>query len=167
MLLPHLTLSGICVCYKFSTKALFTHSCCNQSCIHQLYNINNRDTVTHTTLLLCYNGYREQSQSYITTDSQSVSMSSMSWCQAQSGTFDQRFFFLKVTVLSFGDYRELRVRVWVTLQLTVSLGVEPNLRLLTRDLFFFSFESFCLVIWGRPLWREVGSVICQSTARLQ
>jgi hypothetical protein len=43
---------------------------------------------------------------------------------------------------------------------SVSLGVEPNLGLLTRDLYFF--ESFCLVIWGRPLWREVGSVICQS-----
>jgi hypothetical protein len=38
-----------------------------------------------------------QSQSYFTTDGQSVSMS---WCRAQSGTFDQRyiffFFFLKL-----------------------------------------------------------------------
>jgi hypothetical protein len=41
----------------------------------------------------------------------------MSWCRAQPGTFDQRFFSLKVTVLSF---------------------------------------------LGRPLWREVGSVMCQS-----
>jgi hypothetical protein len=39
-----------------------------------------------------------QSQSYNTTDGQSVSTS---WCRAQSGTFDQRFFFFKVTVLSF------------------------------------------------------------------
>jgi hypothetical protein len=31
-----------------------------------------------------------QSQSHITTDGQSVSMS---WCQAQSGTFDQKYFF--------------------------------------------------------------------------
>jgi hypothetical protein len=31
-----------------------------------------------------------QSQSHIATDGQSVSMS---WCRAQSGTFDQRFFF--------------------------------------------------------------------------
>jgi hypothetical protein len=31
-----------------------------------------------------------QSQSHITTDGQSVSMS---WCRAQSGTFDQSFFF--------------------------------------------------------------------------
>jgi hypothetical protein len=41
-----------------------------------------------------------------------------------------------------------------TLQLTVSqsvsLGVEPNLGLLTRDNFFF-FESHCPVTWGRPL----------------
>jgi hypothetical protein len=53
------------------------------------------------------------SQSYITTDSQSVSKS---WCRAQIGTFDRRFFFL----------------------------------------------SCCPVICGRPLWREVGSVIYQS-----
>jgi hypothetical protein len=47
--------------------------------------------------------------------SQSQSQSvSMSWCRAQSGTFDQRSFF---------------------------------------------FESHCPVIWGRPLWREVGSVL--------
>jgi hypothetical protein len=57
---------------------------------------------------------QSQSQSYITTDSQSVSMS---WCRAQSGT-------------------------------------------LTRDLFFF--WIYCPVFWGRPLWREVGSVLCQS-----
>jgi hypothetical protein len=31
---------------------------------------------------------------------------------------------------------------------SVSPGVEPNLGLLTRDLFF---ESYCPVIWGRPL----------------
>jgi hypothetical protein len=40
----------------------------------------------------------KSSQSHITSDGQSVSMS---WCRAQSGTFDQRFFFSKVTVLSF------------------------------------------------------------------
>jgi hypothetical protein len=38
-----------------------------------------------------------QSQSHIATDGRSVSMS---WCRAQSGTFDQRIFFFKVTVLS-------------------------------------------------------------------
>jgi hypothetical protein len=32
---------------------------------------------------------------------------------------------------------------------SVSLGVEPNLGLLTREIFFF--ESHCPVIWGRPL----------------
>jgi hypothetical protein len=42
--------------------------------------------------------HSSQSQSHITTEGQSVSVS---WCQAQSGTFDQRsFFFFKVTVLS-------------------------------------------------------------------
>jgi hypothetical protein len=43
--------------------------------------------------------YKSQSQSYFTADGQSVSKS---WCRAQSGTFDQRSFFLKVSVLSFG-----------------------------------------------------------------
>jgi hypothetical protein len=38
-----------------------------------------------------FGGYQSQSQSYFTTDGQSVSMS---WCRAQSGTFDQRYFFL-------------------------------------------------------------------------
>jgi hypothetical protein len=57
-----------------------------------------------------------------------------------------------------------RVRVRVTLQLTVSqsvcLGVEPNLGLMTRDIFFL--KVTLLSYLGRPLWREVGSVICQS-----
>jgi hypothetical protein len=47
----------------------------------------------------------------------------------------------------------VRVRVRVTLQLTVSqsvcLGVEPNSGLLTRDIFFF-FESYSLVLFGAP-----------------
>jgi hypothetical protein len=35
---------------------------------------------------------------------------------------------------------------------SLSPGVEPNLGLLTRDIFLsFFFERFCLVIWGRPL----------------
>jgi hypothetical protein len=71
---------------------------------------------------------QSQSQSYITTDS-------MSWSRAQSGTFDQRFFFFESYCPVF------RVRVRVTLQLMVSqsvcLGVEPNLGLLTRDIIFF------------------------------
>jgi hypothetical protein len=59
---------------------------------------------------LLFTAIQSQSQSYITTDSQSVCKS---WCRAQSGAFDQRYF-------SF-------------------------------FLFFFFFENFCLVIWGRPL----------------
>jgi hypothetical protein len=38
-----------------------------------------------------------QSQSYITTDSQSVSKS---WCRAQSGTFDQRYIYIFLKLLS-------------------------------------------------------------------
>jgi hypothetical protein len=59
---------------------------------------------------------QSQSQSYITTDSQAVSMS---WCRAQSGTFDQRPYFF---------------------------------------VFFFKVTVLCYL--GRPLWRDVGSVIC-------
>jgi hypothetical protein len=58
-----------------------------------------------------------QSQSYFTTDSQSVSKS---LCRAQSGTWPEIYIFLKVTVLSY---------------------------------------------LGRPLWREVGSVICHCECR--
>jgi hypothetical protein len=71
-------------------------------------------------------------------------------------------------VQATGPEVRVRVRVRVSLQLTVRqsvrLGVEPDLGLLTRDnlFLFFFLESYCLVIWGRPLWREVGSVICQS-----
>jgi hypothetical protein len=52
------------------------------------------------------------------------------------------------------------LRVRVTLQLTVRLGVEPCPGLMTRYLFFF--ESYCLVYTGRPFWREDGSIGCQS-----
>jgi hypothetical protein len=39
--------------------------------------------------------------------------------------------------------------------------IQPNLGPLTRDIFS---QSYCLVFLGRPLWREVGSVICQSSS---
>jgi hypothetical protein len=58
--------------------------------------------------------------------------------------------------------------VKVTLRLTVSqsvhLGVEPTLGLLTRVYFFKRglVWKFLSCLWGRPLWREVGSVICLS-----
>jgi hypothetical protein len=75
-----------------------------------------------------------------------------------------------LTRLHTGVFRSVRVRV--TLQLTVSqsvcLGVEPNLGLLTRDIIFFFFLKVTVLYYlGRPLWREVGSVICQSTVSLQ
>jgi hypothetical protein len=47
------------------------------------------------------------------------------------------------------------VRVRVTLQLTVSqsvcLGVEPNLGILTRDIYFFFLKITVLSYLGRPL----------------
>jgi hypothetical protein len=52
---------------------------------------------------------------------------------------------------------------WQSVSQSVCLGVEPSLGLLTRDLtsLFFFFKVTVLSYLGRPLWREVGSVICQ------
>jgi hypothetical protein len=57
-------------------------------------------------------------------------------------------------------------KVTVTLQLTVSMsryrahsGTRDQILHSVRRLFS---ESYCLVSVGRPLWREVGSVICHS-----
>jgi hypothetical protein len=73
--------------------------------------------------------------------------------------------YMKDWILSYCLY-SVRVRVRVTLQLTVSqsvrLGVEPCLGLMTRYLFLY--ESCCPVYMGRPLWREDGSVVCLYSA---
>jgi hypothetical protein len=55
------------------------------------------------------------------------------------------------------EYSQSRSQSYIkTDSQSVSLGVEPNLGLLTRDLFVVVVvvvvvESFCLVIWGHPL----------------
>jgi hypothetical protein len=68
------------------------------------------------------------------------------------------------TQLSYDSLTTESISVRVTLRLTVSqsvcLGVEPRLGLMTRYSFFL--ENYCPVHMGRPLWREVGSVVCQS-----
>jgi hypothetical protein len=70
-----------------------------------------------------------------------------------------------VNVSNIYIYKDgVKVKVKVMLQLTVSqsvgLGVEPQLGLMTR--YFFRMKVTVLSMWGRPLWWEVGSVICQS-----
>jgi hypothetical protein len=47
---------------------------------------------------------------------------------------------------------------------TYNLGVESTLELVTR--YYFLSESCCVVSVGRPLWREVGSVSCQSLSAI-
>jgi hypothetical protein len=54
------------------------------------------------------------------------------------------------------------VRVRVTLQLTVSKSWCRTQSGTFGQRSFFFFESYCPVIWGRPLWGEVGTVIYQS-----
>jgi hypothetical protein len=58
----------------------------------------------------------------------------------------------------------LLTKVKVTLRPTTSrsvrLGFEPRLGLMTRC--YLLFDSYWFVDIGRPLWREVGSVICLS-----
>jgi hypothetical protein len=60
------------------------------------------------------------------------------------------------------DWINLKVKVKVTLRLTVSqsvsLGIEPHLGPMTRYLFLSG--TYVLVSVGRPLWREDGSVLC-------
>jgi hypothetical protein len=57
---------------------------------------------------------------------------------------------------------KVKAKVKVTLRLmisqSVSLGVEPHLGLMTRYLLLF--DSYGLVIVGRPFWREDESVFC-------
>jgi hypothetical protein len=60
--------------------------------------------------------------------------------------------------LTFNGLHSVRVRVRVTLQLTVSqsvrLGVEPDLGLLTRDNFFFFFWKVTVLSFGGALSDE-------------
>jgi hypothetical protein len=64
----------------------------------------------------------------------------------------------------FNSHSDLREREreshcdWRSVSQSVSLSVEPNLRLMTRYLLLF--DSYGLVSVGRPLWREDGSVSC-------
>jgi hypothetical protein len=54
----------------------------------------------------------------------------------------------------------LRLTVGQSVSQSVSLGVEPHLGIMTRYLLLF--DSYGLVIVGRPLWREDRSVFCQN-----
>jgi hypothetical protein len=47
----------------------------------------------------------------------------------------------------------------------ISLGVEPLLGLVTR--YYFLFDSYCFVYVGRPLWREVGSLLSVSVSNIK
>jgi hypothetical protein len=58
------------------------------------------------------------------------------------------------------DWRinQVKVTLRLTISQSVSSGVEPHLRPMAR--YFLLFDSYGLVILGRPLWREDGSVLC-------
>jgi hypothetical protein len=55
---------------------------------------------------------------------------------------------------------KVRVTLWPTVSRSVHHGVEPHLGLMTR--YELLFDIYCFVSVGRPLWREVGSVVCIS-----
>jgi hypothetical protein len=76
----------------------------------------------------------------------------------------------RINMPPFSDWHVIEVEVEVTLQLTVGQSVSMSryrahsgtcdqILLSVRRLFS---ESCCHVFVGRPLWREVGSVICLS-----
>jgi hypothetical protein len=74
-----------------------------------------------------------------------------------------------VTACASGS--RVRVRVRVTLRLTVSqsvsLGVEPNLGLLTRDIIFFLSRSLSFYSWGGALSDERSGLSCVSPLSIQ
>jgi hypothetical protein len=55
---------------------------------------------------------------------------------------------------------QVKVMLWLTVSQSVCFGVKFTLELVTR--YYFLSESCCVVSVGRPLWREVGSLSCQS-----
>jgi hypothetical protein len=105
---------------------------------------------------------------------QSVSQSVCLSVEPTLWTFDQILLPFQVfgsemcCVVSVGLPLPVRVRVRVTLRFTacqsVCLGIEATLGLMTTC--YFPLEVWCLKfsvlsLFGRPLWQEVGSVICQ------
>jgi hypothetical protein len=125
-----------------------------------------------------------QSESYVTTDGQSVSLS---WNKAFLWRLRPDFYYCQTAAsllmqgasLTRGRVCRLQLllalaiavilwcKVIVALRLTVSLGVEPHLGVMTRYLLFF--DSYGLVFVGRPLWREDGSAfyICFQATLIQ
>jgi hypothetical protein len=63
-------------------------------------------------------------------------------------------------VLVLGTTLEPEVTLRLMVSQPVCQGIEPTLGLVTK--YYFMSESCCLVVVGRPLWLEVGSVICHS-----
>jgi hypothetical protein len=91
----------------------------------------------------------------------------VTWCKLIES--DKQFLYsntVKITEVSMCSAcsNTVKVKNKVMLRLMVSqsvcLGVKITLELVTR--YYFLSESCCVVSVGRLLWREVGSVSCQS-----
>jgi hypothetical protein len=92
------------------------------------------------------------------------------WALPVQSLSDSRSAEVTISYCPIWDSSKLEVEVEVTLQLTVSQSVSMSRyrahsgtcdQILLSVLRLFS-EVCCLVSVGRPLWREVGSVICLS-----
>jgi hypothetical protein len=116
--------------------------------------ITQTSVLSPSSLPLLGNGFQRRTFSFLWVSEQSPASATSFSQQRLTTTEPQLLSELTATVW-----------VWVTLRLTVCqsvcLGIEPRTGLMTRYLLLF--DNFCFVFGeGRPLWREGGSVFCQS-----
>jgi hypothetical protein len=113
---------------------------------------------------MCY--WRSEVWGHVTTNDQSVSMS---WCQTHLGTWDQILILSEFRCVVFvGALSDESLAFWGHVT-TDGQSVSMSWRRAhfgTCDQILILSEFRCVVFIGRPLWREVGSVSCQSLSAI-